>query len=86
MLNALRRHANGVVMKVFLSLIVLSFVVWGIGDLFQGRSANSVAQVGGTNITDERYLVTGQFQAAGGEIYGTYSRPAEWYARPGVKF
>ena len=42
--------------------------------------------VGGTNITDERYLTTGQAQLAGGQIYGTYSRPAEWYARLGVKF
>jgi iron complex outermembrane receptor protein len=42
--------------------------------------------VGGTNITDERYLVTGQAQFAGGAAYGTYSRPAEWYARLGVKF
>ena len=42
--------------------------------------------VGGTNLTNERYLVTGQAQIAGGEIYGTYNRPAEWYARLGVKF
>lgn len=42
--------------------------------------------VGGTNITNERYIITGQAQIAGGEIYGTYNRPAEWYARLGVKF
>jgi len=42
--------------------------------------------VGGTNLTDERYLVTGQAQFAGGQAYGTYSRPAEWYARLGVNF
>lgn len=42
--------------------------------------------VGGTNIFDERYLVTGQAQIAGGQIYGTYSRPAEWYARLGFEF
>ncbi|PTR11829.1 MULTISPECIES: TonB-dependent receptor [unclassified Novosphingobium] len=41
---------------------------------------------GGTNLTNERYLTTGQAQLAGGQIYGTYSRPAEWYARVGVKF
>ncbi|HWL48041.1 MAG TPA: TonB-dependent receptor, partial [Sphingomonadaceae bacterium] len=41
---------------------------------------------GGTNITNKRYLVTGQYQAAGGEIYGTYNRPIEWYARLGLKF
>jgi len=42
--------------------------------------------IGGTNLTDDRYLVTGQAQYAGGQAYGTYSRPAEWYARLGVKF
>jgi iron complex outermembrane receptor protein len=42
--------------------------------------------VGGTNLTNERYLTTGQAQLAGGQIYGTYSRPSEWYARLGVKF
>jgi iron complex outermembrane receptor protein len=41
---------------------------------------------GGTNLTDDRYLVTGQAQFAGGQAYGTYSRPTEWYARLGVKF
>lgn len=42
--------------------------------------------VGGTNLTNERYLVTGQAQIAGGTIFGTYSRPAEWYARLGFEF
>jgi len=42
--------------------------------------------IGGTNLTNERYIVNGQFQGAGGVIYGTYSRPAEWYARLGVEF
>ena len=42
--------------------------------------------VGGTNITDQRYLVTGGPNTAAGLVFGTYSRPAEWYARVGVKF
>ncbi|MGN7931758.1 TonB-dependent receptor [Sphingopyxis sp. 22461] len=42
--------------------------------------------VGGTNIFNERFLTTGQAQIAGGMLYGTYNRPAEWYARLGVKF
>ena len=41
---------------------------------------------GGTNITNERYFTTGQAQLAGGNIFGTYNRPAEWYVRLGVKF
>jgi iron complex outermembrane receptor protein len=42
--------------------------------------------IGGTNLLDERYLTTGQSQIAGGVTYGTYSRPAEWYATARVKF
>ena len=42
--------------------------------------------VGGTNLTNERYLITGQAQIAGGQIYGTYNRPREWYARIGFEF
>ncbi|WP_321389464.1 TonB-dependent receptor [Emcibacter sp.] len=41
---------------------------------------------GGTNILDERYLITGQAQLAGGQTYGTYNRPAEWYAKLRVNF
>lgn len=42
--------------------------------------------IGGTNLLNERYLVTGESQLAGGAVYGTYSRPVEWYARLGVTF
>ena len=42
--------------------------------------------VGGTNLTNERYIITGQSNLAAGVISGTYNRPAEWYARIGVKF
>jgi iron complex outermembrane recepter protein len=42
--------------------------------------------VGGTNITNDRYLTTGQNQVAGGLTYGTYNRPTEWYATGRVKF
>jgi iron complex outermembrane recepter protein len=42
--------------------------------------------VGGTNLTKDRYLTTGQAQLAGGQIYGSYNRPREWYAKLGFKF
>jgi len=53
---------------------------------YRPESENWSLTVGGTNLTDERYLVTGQAQIAGGQIYGTYSRPAEWYVRLGFEF
>lgn len=41
---------------------------------------------GVTNLSDERYLTTGQNQVAGGVTYGTFSRPREWYLTGRVSF
>jgi iron complex outermembrane receptor protein len=35
--------------------------------------------VGGTNLTDERYLTVGSTNPAAGEIVGSYSAPRMWY-------
>jgi len=40
---------------------------------------------GGTNLTDDRYLITGQAQFAGGQVYGTYNRPREWWVTVRVR-
>ena len=53
---------------------------------YESPSGNWDLTAGATNITNTRYIVTGQAQIAGGQIYGTWSRPAEWYAKVGVKF
>ena len=42
--------------------------------------------VGGTNLTNERYVTSGSAIPAFGAIIGSYSRPVEWYARVGFKF
>jgi peptidyl-prolyl cis-trans isomerase D len=51
MLNALRRNAGSWVVKVLLLLLVVSFAIWGIGDIFYGGSQNpTVATVGDAEI------------------------------------
>ena len=51
MLNALRRNAGSWVVKVLLLLLVVSFAIWGIGDVFYGDSQNpTVATVGDAEI------------------------------------
>ena len=47
---------------------------------YQSPGGKYEVSVGGTNLTDERYLVTGSINEAAGEHVGTYSRPPEWYA------
>jgi iron complex outermembrane receptor protein len=41
---------------------------------------------GGTNITNDRFLTTGNQDTTASIIYGTYDPPAEWYVTGRVKF
>src|SRR5450631_1517111 len=39
------------IMAVIMGGLIISFAIWGIGDIFRGFGANSVAKVGGTEIS-----------------------------------
>jgi iron complex outermembrane receptor protein len=57
------------------------------GSLTYASAGESWAvSVGGTNLTDEDYLVTGNYNPAIGSVYGVYNRPREWYARVKLDF
>ncbi|ADZ70610.1 SurA N-terminal domain-containing protein [Polymorphum gilvum] len=51
MLDALRKGAGTFVAKIFIALLILSFAVWGIADIFQGFGRNVAARVGDTEIS-----------------------------------
>ncbi|MFA5958677.1 SurA N-terminal domain-containing protein [Hyphomicrobium sp.] len=55
MLEALRRGAQTRVAKLLFGLLVLSFGIWGVHDVFTGWGRGAVAKVGGTPITDEEF-------------------------------
>lgn len=55
MLDFLRRGVKSWVAKILLALLILSFAVWGIGDIFLGRGADSVAAVGETEVASDRF-------------------------------
>lgn len=62
MLNALRRHATGWIAKALFALLIASFAVWGIGDVFLGPSSgDAVAEVDGSEITANE--VTNEFDS-----------------------
>lgn len=50
MLDTLRKSTGGIIAKIFLGLLVLSFAVWGIADIFTGFGSREVATVGSTEI------------------------------------
>ncbi|MDA7946637.1 MAG: SurA N-terminal domain-containing protein [Hyphomicrobiaceae bacterium] len=55
MLEALRKSTGSWVAKVLIGLLVLSFAVWGVADIFGGYGTQTVATVGDTEIPAEQY-------------------------------
>ncbi|MDX6751310.1 SurA N-terminal domain-containing protein [Geminicoccaceae bacterium 1502E] len=54
MLDAMRKQATGWVVKIFLGLLILSFAVWGIGDIFRGGPpSRTVAELAGLEVPAE---------------------------------
>jgi peptidyl-prolyl cis-trans isomerase D len=51
MLDALRKRATGWIAQLFIVLLVLSFAVWGVSDVFTGFGTDTVATVGKTEIS-----------------------------------
>jgi len=55
MMEALRKGAGTWIAKIFIALLVLSFAVWGIADIFGGYGLKTVATVGDTEISTVEY-------------------------------
>lgn len=54
MLESIRKRTASWVVKGLLLLLVLSFAVWGIGDIFRGGREKTVATVGDIKITSDQ--------------------------------
>ena len=61
MLESMRNAAQGVVgkaiMTVVMGLIIVSFVIWGVGDMLRGFTTSTVASVGGAKISAQEYRI-----------------------------
>ncbi len=56
MLDFLRRGVKSWVAKILLALLILSFAVWGIGDIFISGQNATVARAGETEVGSERFV------------------------------
>ena len=56
-MNSLRRAASGWTAKLLLGLLVVSFAVWGIGDVFRSGASNAVLSVGETSVPLQEYAL-----------------------------
>ena len=76
MLDQMRRGAQGVVAKLLFLVLMLSFVLWGIPHNFLNRSDTTVATVGKTEISIDRFkrAFDNQIAAMSNEKTGRISR------------
>lgn len=56
MLSSLRKFSETIVAKIFIALIALSFVFWGINDFFRSSYSDSVAEIDGEEISFNQFI------------------------------
>ena len=57
MLSSLRKFSETLIAKIFISLIALSFVFWGINGFFKSNYSNSIAEINGEEISFNNFLL-----------------------------
>lgn len=73
MLDYIRKRSTGIVVKILLGLLIISFAAWGIPNVFRGGGdSNTVAWVGDLEIppnqlSRELQMLAGRFQSLTGE-------------------
>ncbi|MGI9483686.1 MAG: SurA N-terminal domain-containing protein [Hyphomicrobiales bacterium] len=58
MLETLRSKSGGLIAKLFIGLLAMSFAVWGISDIFRGSQGDALATVGEQEIPAEVFRET----------------------------
>ena len=51
MLSSLRKFSETLTAKIFIALIALSFVFWGINDFYKSSYNNAIAEINGDEIS-----------------------------------
>lgn len=68
MLNSMRNFSKGIVTKLLMGLLVVSFAVWGIGDIFTNTGPSYAAKIGSQTVSinafqQQRSLVARQLES-----------------------
>ena len=74
MLTTLRKSANHIVTKIFLGLLVLTFILWGVGDMLRGTKDDIAFKVGDIEYTKTEWarFYKSQFERLGDDYKQFY--------------
>ena len=56
MLRTVRKFSSSVFAKIFLLLIAIPFIFWGMGPVFQGGKQNTIAEIGNEKISTQEFV------------------------------
>ena len=56
MLNSIRNFSKTITAKIFLFIVAVPFVFWGMGDVFTSGNTNSLAKINNENISTEDFV------------------------------
>lgn len=75
-MNKFRKYAGYVIMALLMSTLIISFALWGIGDMIRmGGASNEIAHVGGTHVPV--YGWVGGTSVSVNEVRDIYNRQLE---------
>ena len=60
MLTSLRKFSETILAKIFIALIALSFVFWGINDFFKSSYSDAIAEIDGEEISFNQFIKIGR--------------------------
>ena len=55
MLSSIGKFSKSLVLKIFVGIIILPFVFWGMGDIFRGGNQNIVATIDSEKLSTQEF-------------------------------
>ena len=56
MLRSIGKYSKSLLLKIFVGIIILPFIFWGMGDVFRGGNQNIVATIDSTKISTQEFI------------------------------
>ena len=56
MLGTIRKFSNSIFAKIFLFIVAIPFVFWGMGDLFSVGNKNTIVKIGKDKISTKEFV------------------------------
>ena len=56
MLGAIRKFSSSIFAKIFLFLVAIPFIFWGMGDLFRSGNQNTIVKIGNEKVSSQEFI------------------------------